>query len=135
MIQYPLEMYPKVAMLALRYIKQLKRKKVKIIILIHDIESLRTQDKNQKEWYQHAEKSFLCLADDVIAHNKKMIGYLKKIGLDTRIHALEIFDYLVEAESIQDVYKRQGIYIYSDVQRHLPCGGNPCAGRHDARFY
>ena len=101
LIQYPLEMYPKVAMLALRYIKQLKRKKVKIIILIHDIESLRTQDKKQKEWYQHAEKSFLCLADDVIAHNKKMIGYLKKIGLDTRIHALEIFDYLVEAESIQ----------------------------------
>ena len=78
LIQYPLEMYPKVAMLALRYIKQLKRKKVKIIILIHDIESLRTQDKKQKEWYQHAEKSFLCLADDVIAHNKKMIGYLKK---------------------------------------------------------
>ena len=76
LIQYPLEMYPKVAMLALRYIKQLKRKKVKIIILIHDIESLRTQ-------------------------NKKMIGYLKKIGLDTRIHALETFDYLVEAESIQ----------------------------------
>ena len=36
LIQYPLEMYPKVAMLALRYIKQLKRKKVKIIILIHD---------------------------------------------------------------------------------------------------
>lgn len=69
--------------------------------MIHDIESLRTQDKKQKEWYQHAEKSFLCLADDVIAHNKKMIGYLKKIGLDTRIHALEIFDYLVEAESIQ----------------------------------
>ena len=32
---------------------------------------------------------------------KSMIGYLKKIGLDTRIHALEIFDYLVEAESIQ----------------------------------
>ena len=30
-----------------------------------------------------------------------MIGYLKKIGLYTRIHALEIFDYLVEAESIQ----------------------------------
>lgn len=27
LIQYPLEMYPKVAMLALRYIKQLKRKK------------------------------------------------------------------------------------------------------------
>ena len=101
LIQYPLEMYPKVAMLALRYIKQLKRKKVKIIILIHDIESLRTQDKKQKEWYQHAEKSFLCLADDIIAHNKKMIGYLKKIGLYTRIHALEIFDYLVEAESIQ----------------------------------
>ena len=96
LIQYPLDMYPKVAMLSLKYIEKMKNRGVKIGILIHDLESLRNDDPKEKEWYQQAERRFLDTADFIIAHNQKMIKYLNSVNLKAPKYSLELFDYLLD---------------------------------------
>lgn len=114
MIQYPLDMYPKVAMLALKYIRKMKEKGVRIQILIHDIDSLRTADQGDREWYQQAEKEFFVLADDIIAHNEKMTDYLRSTGLAQPIIPLGLFDYLIEGEIKEE----------QEIPNHVVVAGN-----------
>lgn len=102
LIQYPLDMYPKVAMLALKYIQKMKNHGIKIGILIHDLESLRNDNPKEKEWYQHAEKSFLDNADFIIAHNQNMINYLESVNIKATKYSLELFDYLLEESIVQN---------------------------------
>ena len=64
-IQYPLAMYPKVSQLAVPFVRKMKKKNTRIILLIHDLESLRGLT-------FASEKEFLELADEVIVHNEKM---------------------------------------------------------------
>lgn len=94
LFQYPLEMFPKIAILASRYIKMMHQKGVKIIILIHDLDSLRENDINRKQWDEKSEELFLKQADIIIAHNSRMIEYLEKKGVGQKKIPLEMFDYL-----------------------------------------
>lgn len=90
LVQYPLAMYPKVSTVAIPFLKKLKRKNVKLIFLIHDLDSLRGI-------YTNGEKEFLSTADTIIAHNPIMVEYLKKQGYgDKEIRSLNIFDYLMQ---------------------------------------
>jgi hypothetical protein len=98
LIQYPLDMYPKVSMLALRQIQKLKQKNVRIGMLIHDLDSLRNQNPEERAWYQGAEEKFLSQADYIIAHNKKMTAYLKSCKMTQPIYSLGLFDYLVDSQ-------------------------------------
>lgn len=117
LIQYPLDMYPKVAMLGLKYIRKMKEKGVRIRLLIHDIDSLRTGDPADRAWYQDAEKSFFELADDIIAHNEKMIAYLRSTGLTQPITSLELFDYLIEGEIKEEEELREDVVIAGNLSR------------------
>lgn len=88
-IQYPLAMYPKVSRLAVPFVRRMKKKNVKIILLIHDLESLRGLD-------FESEREFLELADEVIVHNEKMKQYLLEKGYHfQKIYILGFFDYLI----------------------------------------
>lgn len=98
LIQYPLDMYPKVSMLALRQIQKLKQKNVRIGMLIHDLDSLRNQNPEERAWYQGAEEKFLSQADYIIAHNEKMTAYLKSCKMTQPIYSLGLFDYLVDSQ-------------------------------------
>lgn len=98
LIQYPLDMYPKVSMLALRQIQKLKQKNVRIGMLIHDLDSLRNRNPEERAWYQGAEEKFLSQADYIIAHNKKMTAYLKSCKMTQPIYSLGLFDYLVDSQ-------------------------------------
>lgn len=70
-----------------------KSKKLKIILLIHDIDSLRfPEEKKQKKH----EEIFWEMADIIIAHNASMKKYLEKTGVKVPIVTLGIFDYLME---------------------------------------
>lgn len=110
-------MYPKVAMLGLKYIRKMKEKGVRICLLIHDIDSLRTGDPADRAWYQDAEKSFFELADDIIAHNEKMIAYLRSIGLTQPITSLKLFDYLIEGEIKEEEELREDVVIAGNLSR------------------
>ena len=90
LIQYPLAMYPKVSTVAIPFLKKIKRKSVKLIFLIHDLDSLRGV-------YKNGEREFLSTADVIIAHNPVMVDYLKQNGYsDKEIRSLNIFDYLIQ---------------------------------------
>lgn len=93
LIQYPLAMYPKVSTLAIPFLKFMKKRKgIRLIFLIHDLDSLRGL-------FQQGERRFLSLADTMIAHNEKMMDYLRKEGYSCQeIRPLGIFDYLAETD-------------------------------------
>lgn len=117
LIQYPLDMYPKVSMLALRYLKKIKEKGVTLKILIHDIDSLRTSDEADRKWYQEAEQRFFDLADEIIAHNGKMIQYLKSRGLSVPMISLELFDYLIDGEMPENQEGQDAVVIAGNLSR------------------
>ncbi len=86
-IQYPL--YSKIISNAI--IKSLNPKTKKILI-VHDLESIRLENKNSqgKKW----ELSFFNHFNYLIVHNEAMREWLKKQGIKIPMVNLEIFDYL-----------------------------------------
>lgn len=75
-------------------LKKLKNeKKVKIISIIHDVESLRKFCNNA--YYEHEFSTMVALADVLIVHNNKMAKFFEEIGVPKeKLVILKIFDYL-----------------------------------------
>ncbi len=71
-----------------------KSKQINIILLIHDIDSIRFPDQREKQRI-HEEK-FWEIADVIIAHNHKMKQYLESMKVTVPIVELGIFDYLTD---------------------------------------
>ncbi len=112
-VQYPLAMYPKVSMIAVPFLRKLKKRKVKLIFLIHDLESLRGGNIER-------ERLFLDEADVVIAHNPKMISYLKNMGYShKKLISLGIFDYLLNkrGESTAQVVNWKTVAIAGNLKK------------------
>lgn len=88
-----------------QYITKFKKKGIKCIALIHDLESLRnytSSSDNAKSSYKYGDLVLLKKFDYIIAHNKKMKEYLVNNGFESRnIVCLEIFDYLCETPLIK----------------------------------
>lgn len=90
LVQYPLDMYPKVSRLAIPFLRGMKERGVQLIFLIHDLDSLRGIEGN-------GERQFLETADVLIAHNQVMAEYLCERGYgDKAIRTLGLFDYLAQ---------------------------------------
>ena len=84
-----------------KVLRLLKRRGVKTILLIHDLESLRWSQlsdmplKNRLR-LNFEEQSVLKQADGIIAHNDKMKSYIRGYGVDSsKITTIDIFDYLI----------------------------------------
>lgn len=100
LFQYPFDS------LTYKYSKLIKKcagkKQLKTIVLIHDLNSLRTASKIGKLYYKILvnEIKFLNNFDYIIAHNPKMKDYLVKEGIDSnKIIELGIFDYLISSNT------------------------------------
>lgn len=83
--------------------RKLKRKGIKIIVIIHDLISLRNIAQNEVDRMQKRlmieEKILLKNAYMLIAHNSKMKKYLISLGVKPhQIKTLGIFDYLISGE-------------------------------------
>lgn len=107
LIQFPVNTYPKVAPFALPSLYRIKAKGVKIIMLIHDLETLRTGS-------DISEKKFLSLADAVIVHNKVMMRQLQRLYPNGKFIPLGIFDYLTNAPTCSPM-NRNGIDIAGNL--------------------
>ena len=87
MSQYPT--YSKNQFALLKILKKFKN--IKLISIIHDINSLRElEDKGEII----KEISFMNSNDCIISHNSKMTKWLNENGVKVPIVDLEIFDYL-----------------------------------------
>ncbi len=83
-------------------IKKLKKKNVKTMLLIHDLETLRLVCRDdvgnfKKTMYRLEEGNLLKTCDNIIAHNPSMVEQLVKAGVNReKIVSLGIFDYLLD---------------------------------------
>lgn len=66
--------------------------KNKTIVLIHDLDSIRGEDKTLKK----QELDRLNKVRYIISHNKRMTEYLEKENIKAKIYNLELFDYICD---------------------------------------
>lgn len=97
LIQFPMINSLKLNEAAAHKISKAKQeKRIKIIVLIHDVDSLRFPGEKEKQ--RHHEDVFWELADVIIAHNREMKQYLLAQGIKKPMVELKLFDYLMEKE-------------------------------------
>lgn len=111
LIQYPLAMYPKVSTVAIPFIKKMKSRNIKLIFLIHDLDSLRGGNAEQ-------ERKFLKYSDTLIVHNSVMEAYLRKNGYaDKEIYPLGLFDYLLPGKPERRKNDKEDIIIAGNLKK------------------
>ena len=66
--------------------------KNKTVVLIHDLDSIRSEDEILKK----QELDRLSKVKYIIVHNEKMKKYLEKLDIKAKMYNLEIFDYLCD---------------------------------------
>ena len=77
--------------------KTKEKKNIKLIFLIHDLDSLRKMFPESEKEFKHIDETMYKIADYIIAHNSLMKNYLVNQGIDDKkIYELGIFDYLAE---------------------------------------
>lgn len=75
------------------FVKNIRKyTKAKLFFIIHDLESLRSFSADPT--YKPEEIKWLKEADGLIAHNQKMIAWIRENGVKTPIVKLGLFDYL-----------------------------------------
>lgn len=100
--------------LAARYIRRLKKKKnVKVVLLIHDIDSIRFPQEAAKQYYH--EKVFWELSDVIISHNSRMTEYLLGQGVESHIVNLQVFDYMSDSAVVSDERRDGSIVIAGNL--------------------
>lgn len=81
-----------------------KRKNIKSILVVHDVESLRL-NKDEKNAV-NKEISFFNKFDKLVSHNRNMTDWLVENGLKIRVENLEIFDYQNPIELSKECFER-----------------------------
>lgn len=93
-IQYPLVNH---SVFFSSVLEKLKKRGVRIIVLIHDLELFRLDHSASSKFRVRVEEtSVLKQSDYIIVHNERMRNILAKHGFDRgKIYSLKIFDYLI----------------------------------------
>lgn len=98
-------------------VKQLKKNKVKTILIIHDIDSLRFEVPKYKN-LSH-EIKLLNKFDVVISPNSSMTTMLKKNGLMVVTEEIQIFDYLTNVEKKERVSYSKTVSFMGNLNKSL----------------
>lgn len=110
-MQYPF--VTKKQLTLLRVVKKFSN--IKLISIIHDINSLRNMSDEKEEII------FFNTNDCVISHNNKMTQWLTKSGVKVPIIDLEIFDYLndgVKEDIYTDINNFRNIYFAGNLDKN-----------------
>lgn len=110
-------------------LKNLVKRRVNIILIIHDIESLRVtkrSDISKLKSYilKKEEKLFFSWSSKIVVHNLKMKNFLINIGIkNEKLISIEIFDYLISNEKeikskTSESFKNQPIIIAGTLRLH-----------------
>jgi hypothetical protein len=91
--------------------KSLKKRQVKIVLLVHDLEMLRWSKREdvslkERKRLKFEEYSILDYADHIIVHNEKMKDYMSDLVDVNKLVVLEIFDYLLSDFNVEDNQKK-----------------------------
>ncbi|MCW3779176.1 hypothetical protein [Levilactobacillus namurensis] len=97
------------------FIRQMHRRGVRVVALIHDIETLR--DQHAPRWIH--EFAFFNQCDVLIVHSERMTAYLRQQGVTTPVVYQYLLDYLDDgATGVRHVIQPQ------DFQRRVVLAGN-----------
>lgn len=115
-------------------LKNLKKRGVKTVLLLHDLEILRVSKERRtklKKKIRLRLEDYGCLknAGFLIAHNPRMVEYLKNMGISaSKIISLGIFDYLIPNFSPREMCDQNKIVIAGNLEKRkakylyeLPC--------------
>lgn len=91
LIQFPLAIYPKVALTSLPFISAIKSHGGKIVLLVHDLDNFRGEE------LPSSDDPYLKKADVIIVHNKRMEDLVSKV-CNAKVIPLGVFDYLADGE-------------------------------------
>lgn len=112
-IQYPVERH----ILTKKILNELKRKKCKIICIIHDMDSLRYKNQIAKK----EECEVFNMSDVIICHNDIMKNKIAEYGIKTKVISLKLFDYIVEEnkekEEKNNMKKNENIVFAGNLAR------------------
>lgn len=105
-----------------KLIKKMARKKnLKIVAIIHDINSIRTNNLGGKIYFKYFVKEikFLDHFDFIISHNYKMTDYLIKNGISpNKLYNLGIFDYLTNKSCPNNYDSFKSVNIAGNLSIH-----------------
>ncbi len=91
-----------------------KRKKLKIISLVHDVEKLR--EVYYTKYWKNEFENMIELADIIIVHNKIMLDWFVKQGVpEEKLISLQIFDYLQQDNQIKNPMFAKSITIAGNL--------------------
>lgn len=112
--QHPMSAMP----ITMFFLPILKRKKVKIISLIHDLQSLRAKMSPDFE-RQKKYDSVLEFSDYIIGHNNSMNNYLVETGYEKeKLLTLELFDYIVsDYQAEQNAREKYSVVIAGNLAK------------------
>lgn len=91
LVPYPLAMQPKVARTAVPFLRYCRQHGVRIIVLIHDLDSIRWNNQFNNDI------AFVSVADAVVVHNGKMRAVVES-WTNAPVVELGVFDYLYDGE-------------------------------------
>ena len=100
------------------FLRRLKKKKnIKLMVIIHDLYSLRTGEKNHKAVIK--DEKILDLADAITCHNDSMLKELVSMGrAEEKLVSLGIFDYLLSEEPETHPEYSEGVMVAGLLDRH-----------------
>lgn len=107
--------------------KKIQNKNIKVSLIIHDLELLRTAkrqeiSKSQKFRLKIEEENMLKICSKIIVHNEKMKSFVSSLGIDNnKLISLEIFDYLIDdlkKEQLKENKKDLPVIIAGNLRIH-----------------
>lgn len=103
------------------FAKMLKAKQCKLVCIIHDVDSIRSDDNADKIIN---EIKALNVYDAVIAHSEPMVTWLKQNGFKGKVTTIKLFDYLLPGNTIPNpgISKGEDIVFAGNLGRCLFLG-------------
>jgi hypothetical protein len=112
-----------------RVIKQLEKRGIRVVLIIHDLEILRAAKKKDVSGAKSMrlkweEKNTLQVCSKIIVHNSKMKKYMIKLGIpEEKMVSLEIFDYLIpeydqKKADVRVLEKEMPVIIAGNLRPH-----------------
>lgn len=112
--------YPLYSMIIIKELISAIRKyhvNAKIVILIHDIESLRIRKEDRR--YREKEKNVFNMVDALIVHNDAMKKHLEQQGIKTPMISQGVFDYLNNQELIKNKGYKKEVCFAGNLEKSL----------------
>lgn len=103
-----------------RILKEAKKKNLRLILIVHDLDMFRTLSLKRKARLFLEENHIFDLVDKIVVHNNIMLDKLVDFGVQReKLESLDIFDYLIEGTNYpQNIYYGTDLIVAGALVKH-----------------